>query len=432
MPFDDRLPAERLLVDSRIGLIPGIRTYRPVPGGPYVFSAAAPLPKYAAIEGVQAGGGFALSESSARAAALCEAVERGACLETERANLVFGSYRDLGQRFDLLHPEQCPLFHPSQYPGVGYQPFTLETPISWTWAYSLIQHKPLLVPAVLVFLQHPRADQEASLCPPSSNGAACGASLSAAIVQGICELVERDALMVMWLNRHSCPRVHVAPGSPLDQIIQHSLRGDRCAHTLIWMTNDLTRIHACFAVLFEEQHGLRRTYVGAAAHLDPGRAALKAIIETHQIRLWIQDIIGTAQPVRQPADIRTIEQHGLYYAQQDRSAALDFLVHSPRSLDLETLPNYAQGSPARDLQTCLEMFEQAGLDVLVTDLTQEDIRPTGLRVVKVIVPSLVPPAFNHTQRLLGSPRLYELPVRLGWRDRPLTPSEFNPDPHPFA
>jgi ribosomal protein S12 methylthiotransferase accessory factor len=54
----------------------------------------------------------------------------------------------------------------------------------------------------------------------------------------------------------------------------------------------------------------------------------------------------------------------------------------------------------------------------VLDQTQPDL---DLSVVKVIVPGL-----RHFWRRLGPGRLYTVPVRLGWQDRPAREEEMNP------
>jgi ribosomal protein S12 methylthiotransferase accessory factor len=60
------------------------------------------------------------------------------------------------------------------------------------------------------------------------------------------------------------------------------------------------------------------------------------------------------------------------------------------------------------------------MEMLVLDQSRPDI---GLKVVKVIVPGL-----RHFWRRLGSGRLYEVPVQLGWLDTSLREEQLNPYP----
>jgi ribosomal protein S12 methylthiotransferase accessory factor YcaO len=58
------------------------------------------------------------------------------------------------------------------------------------------------------------------------------------------------------------------------------------------------------------------------------------------------------------------------------------------------------------------------MEMLVLDQTRPDI---GLPVVKVIVPGL-----RHFWRRLGPGRLYDVPVKLGWLEKPLAEEKLNP------
>jgi ribosomal protein S12 methylthiotransferase accessory factor len=71
-----------------------------------------------------------------------------------------------------------------------------------------------------------------------------------------------------------------------------------------------------------------------------------------------------------------------------------------------------------DVNTCVEIARQQGLETLVLDQTRPDI---GLSVVKVIVPGL-----RHFWRRLGPGRLYDVPVKLGWIQQPLREEQLNP------
>jgi ribosomal protein S12 methylthiotransferase accessory factor len=67
---------------------------------------------------------------------------------------------------------------------------------------------------------------------------------------------------------------------------------------------------------------------------------------------------------------------------------------------------------------CVNLAKRAGLDFLVLDQTRPDI---DVPVARVIVPGL-----RHFYRRFGPGRLYDVPVKLGWQDRPLSESELNP------
>lgn len=86
------------------------------------------------------------------------------------------------------------------------------------------------------------------------------------------------------------------------------------------------------------------------------------------------------------------------------------------------------GASFSDLDTraqvsaCVDIAKRAGLDFLVLDQTRPDIE---VPVVRVIVPGL-----RHFYRRFAPGRLYDIPVKLGWREQPIAEDELNPiHPH---
>jgi len=70
------------------------------------------------------------------------------------------------------------------------------------------------------------------------------------------------------------------------------------------------------------------------------------------------------------------------------------------------------------VSACVNLAKAAGLDFLVLDQTRPDIE---VPVVRVIVPGL-----RHFYRRFAPGRLYDIPVKLRWRDRPISEHDLNP------
>jgi ribosomal protein S12 methylthiotransferase accessory factor len=71
---------------------------------------------------------------------------------------------------------------------------------------------------------------------------------------------------------------------------------------------------------------------------------------------------------------------------------------------------------------CVRLAKHKGLDFLVLNQTRPDI---DVPVVRVIVPGM-----RHFYRRFAPGRLYDVPIKLGLRDRPLLERELNPlHPH---
>jgi len=112
-----------------------------------------------------------------------------------------------------------------------------------------------------------------------------------------------------------------------------------------------------------------------------------------------------------------------------RADAESIRLHADTAHDLTTGPVWAAaaavpvlGDPLdttrAQVNACVEIARRAGMDFLVLDQTRPDVE---VPVVRVIVPGL-----RHFYRRFGPGRLYDVPVKLGLRDRPLAEHELNP------
>ena len=73
-----------------------------------------------------------------------------------------------------------------------------------------------------------------------------------------------------------------------------------------------------------------------------------------------------------------------------------------------------------DVEVCRALVEARGMEFLVLDQTRPDI---GMPVVRVIVPGM-----RHFWARFAPGRLYDVPVAMGRRRRPLAEADLNPAP----
>jgi ribosomal protein S12 methylthiotransferase accessory factor len=95
------------------------------------------------------------------------------------------------------------------------------------------------------------------------------------------------------------------------------------------------------------------------------------------------------------------------------------------------MKDLSTGDPGTDLRLLCERVRAVDHQVLLADLTTEDVRPLGLTVVRAVIPGFHPLCMGHTIRPLGGKRLWEVPRRLGYggvtRDQGDNPT---PQPNP--
>ena len=78
------------------------------------------------------------------------------------------------------------------------------TPIDWTPAWSLSKNERRYVPLPHCYAEAP-PESGTTFCRANGNGVAAGTCLEEALLQGLLELVERDAAAIWWYNRTPRP-----------------------------------------------------------------------------------------------------------------------------------------------------------------------------------------------------------------------------------
>jgi oxazoline/thiazoline synthase len=285
--------------------------------------------------------------------------------------------------------------------------FDQSAKIEWSPVWSLRDRRFRHVPTSLVYFFY-RGPGEINA---DSNGCAAGNTLAEAIVQGFLELVERDAYATWWYNRVQRPQVDLGQ---LDDSYVRDLRA-RLAETgrRLWVldvTSDLG-IPSYVSVLHWMQNSQENIEFGSGAHFDSRIALLRALTELNQF-LSI-GLMGGGSGEKSSLDGSTplrLRDH-------------PFLMPSDQPAVQPGVGSNVGGLDALEQATaCVRLAERTGLDFLVLDQTRTDIEAP---VVRVIVPGL-----RHFYRRFAPGRLYDVPVKLGWLDRPLREDELNPiHPH---
>ncbi|PVE94775.1 TOMM precursor leader peptide-binding protein [Microbacterium sp. TPD7012] len=366
--------------------------------------------------------GKGATREQARTGALAEALERYSSMRQGEEHTVRGSLRRLGDR--ALHPNRVMLFSEDQLDGAGTTDagagwfnrvparFDEDAVIDWTPVWSLSDDRELLLPTALCYYGTPGAREMG--ISSNSNGCAAGNTLTEAILQGFFELVERDGVAMWWYNRVRRPAVDL--GSFGDPWIDGVVREYAGKGREIWAIDVTTDLGIpTFAAISRRTAGSPEALLmGFGAHLDPLVAITRALGEIGQMSTTdehLEDAAFLDADEELVAWLRTATIEDQPHFVADPGAQPWRLVDHPSLMG----PDLAE-----DVRLCRERVERAGLSLLVLDQTRPDI---GLPVARVIVPGLRP-----FWSRLAEGRLYDVPVQLGWLDRPRTPAELNPIP----
>ena len=246
-----------------------------------------------------------------------------------------------------------------------------------------------------------------------SNGCAAGNTLEEAIVQGFLELVERDSYAIWWYNRLQRPEVDLEP-------VRRFLRPRPASPACRNRTPALGARHhqrsrdseLCGDVAFGRRTG-RNSSSSVPARTSITRIALlRALTELNQfLSIGLMGGGAARQPSHDGTGPLRLQDHPYLTPNGDPA--------DPTGLRLEVRPSRHARAGAWPAWISPS---SAGLDFLVLDQTRPDIE---VPVVRVIVPGL-----RHFYRRFAPGRLYDVPVKLGLLDRPLSESELNPiHPH---
>jgi len=428
------------LLDSLTGLIPYILENSIERSNPDVFVTVADVADvrmYGFPHRVASiGSGAGLNHKKALGAALGEGMERYAMGIIHPEDLIFGSYEYLSQNgYDPISPDTWALFHPEQYGQIPFDIFTENTQIAWVLAESLTFQAERLVPACLVYMPynyHFIEQGEKYISSSCSTGAACAKSRAESLLKGICEVVERDAFMIMWRNRLTCPHVQIDSKSSLYDIFQEKFNRPGLEYTLINTTLDLS-IPSFFGVLIDSRNDPPNILVAGAAHPNAEEAALKTLLELAQGLAW-KDHIGY-QPLKIEngfLNVRSFDDRARLYAfNHEMQEALDFIWNNPANIPLSTIPSIDFKNVSQNLHHCIKLLADQELEIVALDLTPVDVHQCGFYVTKVLIPGCEIMEGDYVAQFLGKKRWRDVPYLLGLLPAIPEFDSLNPYPHPY-
>ncbi|WP_298254205.1 TOMM precursor leader peptide-binding protein [Bradyrhizobium sp.] len=361
------------------------------------------------------GGSFGKGSTAeqAEASALMEAIERYSGIFQGDEIRVSRRFSDF-ESAEAINPESVLLFSDAQFTSPEAEPndfhrvperFDASAKIDWSPVWSLRDQRFRYLPTSLMYFFYGGGEGAYNA---DSNGCAAGNTLQEAIVQGFLELVERDAYAIWWYNRLERQELDLDQFN--DSYVQdlRTQLGDQGRK--LWVldiTSDLG-VPTYVALVHWMQNGHENIEFGSGAHFDRRIALLRTLTELNQFLSIGLMNGGTGE--KPSLDRVTPLQLSNYpfLLPSGRPAAPIFTGSKFGSLD----------DTRKQVDACVEVATRAGLDFLVLDQTRPDVETS---VVRVIVPGL-----RHFYRRFGPGRLYDVPVKLGLRNMPITESELTP------
>jgi len=297
--------------------------------------------------------------------------------------------------------------------------------VDWCWAYSLTRRAPALVPAALVYFDRGAVPPNNFVPELGSSGLASHVSLRHAILAGLCEILERDAMTIAWHNR--LPLVALDPvDGPVLALLNEALAGCDAAFSLFQVPTDGP--FPVVMALAESDSIAPHAVVGAACRPDLMQAACRALCEMAQM---LRRQRGRSPDP--PTDVRTFDHHAAFYGSRKGAGLLrENLIESGERRPLRQVADGGGPDASAVLDGAVSALSAAGLDVLVIELTTADVASVGYRVVRVVVPGALDMSADARFPHLGGSRLYDVATRLGLPEGLTGRGELNLLPVPLA
>jgi ribosomal protein S12 methylthiotransferase accessory factor len=235
-------------------------------------------------------------------------------------------------------------------------PFLPSTVIDWSPAWSLSGNAWRLVPASTTYYPFPR-NRDYMVPAWTTNGLSAGSCLEEAILQGLLEVIERDAFTIWWYNRLIPIGLDIHSfESPDASLMSDMLDCDGWDLHVLDLTSDLG-VPVIGAVGINRTDPDRDPLFGFGANLDPGTALSRALGEM-------------AAEWKSNANIFRMNENTMLYL-GIRSSELDFIKPPADTplLDASTKAITESDYLMGDIGTLTEILKQKGMETLVADLS---------------------------------------------------------------
>ena len=313
------------------------------------------------------------TEQRARISAIMESFER--CLAERpgvNANIEGGISAPALVESYATAIESCSVLDPKAL--LLAQPFNPSSLMEWVGAYDLMSGEETFISANAVYHPYDAPGQCQKLFLSNTNGLASGNVLEEAILHGLLEVIERDAISTAQFSRDLGKEILLTEEDGYLYELAQKFK-DAGVELKIWLVPTDTGIPTVIAATDDAKlKDPALLVMGAGSHLKPEIAVARAITEAAQSR--VVQIQGAREDTDREGFIR-----GVGY---DRMKRLNwFWFEEGEKISLSEVQDLSRKSPAESIDVILEKLKGLAEKVLVVDLSREEI---AVPVVRVIIP----------------------------------------------
>lgn len=353
-------------------------------------------------------GGLGVSESTdgAMISCLAEALERYCMSFIPEEEVIFEKIDGLekSRRFSKFYT-----YDNIQYNKNKSFSNPIKDSIHWTKIYSVTNKKEWKYwPASLIYLPF---DISNPVAENTSTGMAAGMTIDDCILSGLLELLERDALMINFLQRLNPPEIDLSTITGKNKEFIELIRKDYSIK-IYKLYSDID-VPIYLSYIWKKIKGKIHFGIGASASLDSDLAINKSLKECLFTFFYSKNIMDLRK--NNPDEINALYEHFLYY-QGDNFKKLLF--------ESEIIKYKREKTKLKEI---IGNLKKLNINVYYKELTTEDIKNTKIKVVKVVAPGLIDLNKSHVLPRLGADRFWSVPKSLGLKYY----KTLSKEPHPF-
>ena len=337
-----------------------------------VFSAIRPS---AAAGAISIYSGKGANETNARISAIMESFERCLAEQPEVSNDLKGielnaervvdTYESLSESYPALYPDALLL----------PQPVAEFTNLEWVMGDDIMNDVEVFVPANAVF--HPysplRGDQ---LFRSNTNGLASGNTIEEAVLHGLLEVIERDALSTAEFTRKPGKEIVLSESDGLNYELKKKMEETGIQVKLRLLESDVdvpTVVTALDDTVLKDPALL---VMGAGAHLSPEIAITRALTEAAQSR--VVQIHGAREDTDRERVVRTF---GYEHMKKLNSYWFE-PAEKEETLTQNEMNDSSGDTPAANINTVLERLGGIADGAIIVNLSRE----VSIPVIRAIIP----------------------------------------------
>jgi len=281
----------------------------------------------------------------AEASAVMELAERFSFFSFSKnpGNFFVEQYKNLGDRALPFEMIARSVHDEAEEAGIAKEVFA-KLPLKWTRAYNLTEGKNVLVPFNWFYMIN------------EFNGPSAGNGVEEALIQGICEVVERHVSSIVSRNKRTTPSIDpisVTDPVALDMIAKYQKAGVRL------FMNDFsldTGIPSVSVLAYDPSTFPRRSEIvwTAGTTPDPHKALIRALTEVAQLA----------------GDFTTRSNYvasGLPKVKNFEEA--EFVIKPGKGVKMGELPDLSNDNMRVEVENCVAALAGRGLSVLAVDVT---------------------------------------------------------------